>query len=215
MWNRTEIKIKILLLRHGMTDGNKEKRYIGRTDEALCEAAKIDLSDRKKMGQYPEITRLFVSPMLRCLETAQILYPDMEMTKIEQFREMDFGIFEGKNYQELSEEPEYQKWVSGGCNGSIPGGESKSSFTSRCLEGVDVMLQDLFTNNKPELALENQEVGMIVHGGTIMSILSAYAGGEYFDYQVATGEGYYTTWVISADRIRVVDVVRICEKREE
>ena len=33
-------------------------------------------------------------------------------------------------------------------------------------------------------------VGMIVHGGTIMSLLSLYGGKDYFDYQVPNGRGY-------------------------
>ena len=34
---------KILLIRHGKTQGNLERRYIGRTDEPLCEAGRAAL----------------------------------------------------------------------------------------------------------------------------------------------------------------------------
>ena len=31
------MKIKIWLIRHGMTAGNRQQRYVGTTDELLCE----------------------------------------------------------------------------------------------------------------------------------------------------------------------------------
>ena len=39
-------------------------------------------------------------------------------------------------------------------------------------------------------AMKPASVGMIVHGGTIMSLLSLYGGKDYFDYQVSNGRGY-------------------------
>ena len=39
----------------------------------------------------------------------------------------------------------------------------------------------------------HKTIGMIVHGGTIMALLSRYGKGDYFDYQVANGKGYVCT----------------------
>ena len=36
-------------------------------------------------------------------------------------------------------------------------------------------------------------IGAIVHGGTIMALLSRFYGGDYFDYQVPNGTGYICT----------------------
>ncbi len=54
------------------------------------------LERRKAAGEYPEADLVFVSPMRRCLETAEVLYPGQEPVVIEEFRECDFGLFEGK-----------------------------------------------------------------------------------------------------------------------
>ena len=67
--------MKIYLIRHSMTEGNKEKRYIGTTDESLCPEG-IQLLEKKK-GMYPEVTYVYVSPMKRCMQTAEIIYPEM------------------------------------------------------------------------------------------------------------------------------------------
>ena len=71
MWNRTEDQIKLVMIRHGETDANKEHRYLGRTDEPLCEQAKENLYAR--VNCYPKIDILFTSPMKRCIETAGIM----------------------------------------------------------------------------------------------------------------------------------------------
>ena len=51
--------------------------------------------------------------MLRCRQTAQLIYPQLtgEAVSVEDFRECDFGLFEGKNYQEMEHLPAYQEWV--------------------------------------------------------------------------------------------------------
>ena len=91
--------VKILLIRHSMTAGNKLGRYIGaRTDEPLCEEG-IRLLEN---FSYPPVQRVFVSPMRRCRETAEILFPGAKKETEEHLKECDFGIFENKNYQELS-----------------------------------------------------------------------------------------------------------------
>ena len=99
---------RLFLIRHGMTEGNREKRYIGKTDEGLCDEGRRILERRKAAGEYPEADLVFVSPMRRCLETAEVLYPGQEPVVVEEFRECDFGLFEGKNYRELTGNVHYQ-----------------------------------------------------------------------------------------------------------
>ena len=88
--------MKVYLIRHGMTKGNEEKRYVGgRTDEHISREGMLSLLGKT----YPKVQQVFVSPMRRCMETAALLYPGKEMTVIEEFRETDFGRFENKNYE--------------------------------------------------------------------------------------------------------------------
>ena len=54
---------------------------------------------------------------------------------------------------------------------------------------------------KDSLAVNQYTIGIVVHGGTIMSLMHAYAGGEYFDYQVKNGRGYICTLDCSTDQI--------------
>lgn len=177
--------LEVILIRHGKTYGNTQGRYIGgRTDEALCEEG-IHLLEQK---QYPEVSYLYVSPMKRCLETAKLLYPNLPIQINEKLKECDFGIFENKNYRELSGNPEYQAWIDSQGTLPFPQGESAEGFQKRCAMGFAACVEDAFLHHRTR-------IGMVIHGGTIMSILSEYAmpRGNYFQWQIRNGEYYHLT----------------------
>ena len=173
--------MRLYLIRHSLTDGNLKKRYIGTTDEPLCEAGIELLRDRN----YPKAKALYVSPMLRCRQTAALIYPGQEYEVVEDLRECDFGLFENKNYEELSDCPQYQEWVDSGGTLAFPGGESREAFQNRTLGAFERILRGCGRS-------QVQTAALVIHGGSIMSIMERYAypPGEYYDYQVGNGEGY-------------------------
>ena len=173
--------LKITMLRHGKTDGNRKGRYIGVTDEPLLENEKKAL----KNIEFSTVETVYVSPMMRCRQTAEILYPQCKTVVIDELAECDFGRFEGKTYQELISDPVYQAWVESGEIVAFPEGEARAGFQERCLKGFEKVVADAakkkFTN-----------IAMVVHGGTIMSILEAYGfpHQENNKWYVSNGEGY-------------------------
>lgn len=68
---------------------------------------------------------LFISPMLRCQESAGILFPGKKAYPIEEWREMNFGAYEGKNYEDLKNDSYYQKWIDS--NGTLPFRKARAS----------------------------------------------------------------------------------------
>ncbi len=167
------------LIRHGLTPGNLGHRYIGcRTDECLCGAGIAALT----RGSYPPVSRVFASPMRRCIQTAHILYPDLDPELIPDFRECDFGAFEGLGYAELSGRPDYQAWIDSGGEMPFPGGECRADFAARCVRAYEAL--------SPVLARE--QCALIVHGGTIMAVMARFARpcGGYFDFRTECGAGF-------------------------
>lgn len=168
--------MKWLLIRHGQTQGNLERRYIGsRTDELLCAQGRENLAGKA----YPAVRRVFASPMRRCIETARLIYPHIEPEIVEDFRECDFGAFENKSYEELSGYADYQAWIDSGGEMPFPGGESRADFAARCVAAF-------------ERLNVQEDAALVVHGGTIMAIMERFAvlKGSYYDFQVKNGEGY-------------------------
>lgn len=189
MWDRSENQITLVLIRHGATKSNEERRYLGKTDEPLSKEGERQLVEYKKMHLYPNIDFLFTSPMKRCIQTADILYPELQLVQMKEWEEMDFGVFEGKNYIELQEDKRYQAWIDSNGTLPFPEGESREEFTIRCDKGVQEMIEKV----KQIKEEGHKTIGVIVHGGTIMAMLSRYGKGDYFDYQVANGRGYVCT----------------------
>lgn len=194
--------MKVLLIRHGMTEGNRKRQYIGTTDEPVCPEGFQQL--RLLKGQVRGTDRdyeaqlVFVSPMLRCRQTAGILFegiPDtVRMIQVPQLREMDFGAFEGRTWDDdLEHDPEYLKWLETECEGPVPGGECRQEFAERCLAGFRQAMeaaQELGTQQTIET------VAFVVHGGTLMSILSGLSEeqGSFYSYMTENGHGYAGQW---------------------
>ena len=189
---------ELILIRHGKTAGNLLGRYIGsRTDEPLCDEGREELAGT----QLPEVERLYVSPMKRCVETAEILWPGFDrkkMQKVTDLRECDFGDFENKNYKELSGNGDYQAWIDSNGTLPFPNGESMDAFKSRCLEAFARIVEEVSGAEQEWIASGKTGIfraGIVVHGGTIMAILEQYGypKAAYFDYQVKNGCGYRLT----------------------
>ena len=114
MWNSSENQVTLVFIRHGQTQANKERRYLGKKDESLLESGKEVLLSYKEQNIYPTVEYLFTSPMKRCVETANILYPELCPVVIPEWEEIDFGRFENKNYEELKDDIQYQAWLESG-----------------------------------------------------------------------------------------------------
>ncbi len=193
MRNRTENQIILVFIRHGKTKSNEEGRYLGKEDEPLSEKGRNELRLKSGEGFYPPVDLLFTSPMKRCLETAELLYPDKRTRIISRWTEIDFGFFSGKNYEELKDSQDYQKWLDSKGALPFPGGESREEFGIRCEEGFQEMMkqvEELKESRKESWKGTPLRVGIVVHGGTIMALLCRYGGGDYFDYQLKNGEVY-------------------------
>lgn len=192
MWNQPEIKINLTLIRHGKTPSNKEHRYLGVTEEALSGDGRkqLEILAEKDILRKPWL--LFISPMLRCQESAGILFPGKKAYPIEEWREMNFGAYEGKNYEDLKNDSYYQKWIDSNGTLPFPEGESQQEYIKRCHRGLltatKIIQKEIAENQMTESQPRN--ITAVVHGGTIMALLHILAGGNYFDYQVKNGGGY-------------------------
>ena len=168
------------LIRHGKTQSNIERRYSGcNTDESLSPEYTDDLKPAGPCAGH----MLFISPMKRTAETAEIMFPGMEAEVIRDLREMDFGIFEGKNHSELDGDPDYQEWIDSMGMSSIPEGECLDCFRERTMNGFRKAVCIAAVRNVPVIYI-------VAHGGTVMSVMSSLFGGNYYDYYSDNGQGY-------------------------
>lgn len=172
--------MKVYFIRHGATKGNREHRYVGKTDEGLLKEEKERLSEK----EMPRAKLVYISPRRRCIETAKLLYPEQVPIVIEDFSECDFGWFEYKNHEELAGNQRYQQFIDTWGASGFPGGETKEEFQKRCIRAFEAVVYSQKESCK--------EIAFVVHGGTIMAVLEHFGKPhrDYYDWQVKNGQGF-------------------------
>ena len=180
--------MEIILRRHAMTAGNRRKEYIGSTDEPLCAEGEL-LARRCGDGPDAGVARIYCSPMRRAVRTGRIFYPAAEVVLVPALREMDFGAFERKNYEDLAGDPSYQEWLDTNCQAPCPGGESMEQFARRVCRGFEGLLEQAARRGE-------ERVIIVAHGGTLMAVMGAYAVPKrgYFEWQTPNCGGYAGRW---------------------
>lgn len=190
--------MKIYLIRHGKTKGNMEKRYIGRTDEGLCTDGVAEIMSLKERYEryIDKPSQIVTSPMRRCVETGELLFPYARQLSVEGFKECDFGKFEYRNFEELAGNSNYEEWLESGGSIAFPGGESKQEFQKRVVAGFrELLAGGTFGLEYPEdksSGVHENDLVLVVHGGTIMSILDKFSEPhkDFYDWQVKNGHGF-------------------------
>lgn len=200
MWNWREDKVILTMIRHGMTHGNEVGRYIGcGSDEHLSDKGIMCITKK----QYPKADIIISSPMIRCVETANIIYAGRDIHVINELKEIDFGEFEGKNYEELKYDERYIRWIDGRGIYPPPKGEKKEDFVNRSVNGYDKMINYIKKTGE-NIDSDILRISLCVHGGTIMAITSHLTGCDYYDYQIKNGEYITISGNIGNDEWRIL-----------
>lgn len=154
--------MKVYLLRHGETEGNVNKQYAGATDTPLTELGKRQAVDAYLRFENETFDVVYSSPLSRALDTART-FTDHEIIIDEQLKEMDFGIFDGLTYAEITEKyPEASKAWSKDENFEFPNGESYESFYNRVIKRYHEIIE----------AHQVEKLLIVAHSGVIKSILA-------------------------------------------
>ena len=173
---------RISIIRHGMTEANEKGIYIGNTDIPLSAKGAADLAAKMDEFDYPTVHRVYSSPLKRCTETAEILFPHTELCTVDDLRELNFGEFENKTIDELAMREDYNKWLRGGKDSRPPKGESLEELTARTYKALHYVITDVMETGLTHCAL-------ITHGGIISNMLSCFGIPKYAPSQITAEAG--------------------------
>ncbi|MCI8341714.1 MAG: histidine phosphatase family protein [Firmicutes bacterium] len=165
--------MNIIFIRHFATKGNIEKRYVGTTDEEVVSFIE---------HEYPHCEIVFSSPLKRCCQTAEHIYGTGFFVN-ENLKEIDFGDFEYKNFDDLKGDTMYEAWLKSGGKANFPKGESVENFQNRTQTAFCECLR-----KAKRVGAKN--VAFVVHGGSIMAVLSRFLKRDFHDFHVQNGCGY-------------------------
>jgi len=179
--------ISITLLRHGVTKANEERRYLGWTDVPLTEAAKEKL--RAMRLNKAQFDVCFTSDLLRATDTAKLLYPNLQPIPLKAFREMHFGEWEMKTYEELKHHSRYRAWIDAPDTVRPPGGEAYQEMARRVEAGFQRIRSEINRSGRKEILL-------VSHGGVMRYLLSNYTRDKrtFFEWSTPHDLGYRLIW---------------------
>ncbi|MCI8422148.1 MAG: histidine phosphatase family protein [Lawsonibacter sp.] len=198
--------MKVYLLRHGETDYNAQQRYQGWLDLPLSEKGRVALI---QADFSPE--QVYVTSLLRTWQTADILFPGAKQIPVDGLREMNVGDFEGRNAQEMEQDPAYRAWADSDWEGDIPGGESRAAFFQRVWEAFVPLVDQALERGEERLVI-------VAHGGTQVALLSRCALPQRanHDWLVPNGGGFVldaSRWR-EARRLFVIEQVQYTRKED-
>lgn len=160
---------RLSILRHGLTRANLEGYYAGGgTDWPLAPEGASALRQLKAQWPYPQVEAVFVSPLQRCIQTAEILYPGVKQYVIQDLREAHFGEFEGRRAVELAGEAAFRRWMDPHDDYTPAGGENGNVFAARTRGVLMKMLEFMLKSGLGDAAC-------VTHGGVAMSMLAQRA----------------------------------------
>lgn len=199
-----DMRIILHMVRHGRTLWNEERRYLGHEDQGILMEGRQELLPLRERYFAKAFVRIYCSDLLRCKQTLSMILSDSRIAAVSdeevpggfipgvdydpQLRELDFGDWEGKTYEDLKSDLSYRRWIDNPAEVTPPNGESWQAFYSR----VQAFLTGLYSDLKIRLHEEvdtdtlvqttgsglgtqraEPEVLVVTHGGVIRQIVAA------------------------------------------
>jgi broad specificity phosphatase PhoE len=128
---------RIVLLRHGNTVGNSHERFHGSSDVALSDQGREQVRAAGRALATEVFEVIASSPLRRAWQSAALLCGGHPVLLVPEFREIDFGRWEGLTAEEIeARDPVlYRAWREKASDFEFPGGERRAPFRDRVARG--------------------------------------------------------------------------------
>ena len=127
----------LIVIRHGETAWNREKRMQGTTDTQLSDVGRAQARALGRRLEGRRFAALYTSDLARARDTARLIaeHTSRDFVTDPRLQERRFGIFEGLTAEEIIARypEEHSRFASRDPDYAVPGGESARGFTERCI----------------------------------------------------------------------------------
>jgi alpha-ribazole phosphatase len=164
----------LYLVRHGETEGSKEKRYKGSLDVPLSangiEQVKRASKFIKKTLTNPGLKAVYCSNLSRAVKSAEIIASEhgLKPIVVSELRERNFGLWEGMSFDEIRQKypEEFDAWVKDPLRFSPVGGESTTEVRDRVIKALEAILS----------RHNGDAISVVAHGGVNRIMLCHFMG---------------------------------------
>lgn len=189
---------RVILLRHGRTAWNAQRRFQGQADPPLDEVGRAQAYDVAGLiaALRPEL--LVTSDAARAMQTAEIVGAAIQLDPVPEprLRERGLGHWEGLTREEVAVQypDEYADW-SAGRDVSRRGGETRDEVAVRARAAFDelpeVPTTVLVTHSATAMALTNTLLGIAQHVHPLAPLANCHWSELYLDAAV---DGQRRAW---------------------
>lgn len=181
--------ITVHLIRHGTTEPNTEGKWAGSTDVSITRQAEAELGELSQRYPYPQSPVIYRSPLIRCKQTLEAIYPGREAVIIEDLRELDFGDYEGAYEPDALKELGTNVFCDMRLDFTFPGGEAFGECLNRGIRALDQIVWEAVRTGTEEV--------LVVTHSVWMSVLLKYClNPEGFGTSLFCGNGFGITILI-------------------
>jgi len=196
---------RIILIRHGETNWNKEGRFQGQIDIPLNEKGKGQAFKASQYLEEIEFTKAFSSSMKRPYETAKIILKNenLQIEKVDSLVEISHGLWEGKLEEEIKQTwPEMLKnWHEKPESVTMPEGESIKQVSDRAISAWNLICN---SQNEDDITL------LVAHDAVNKTLICHILGLSYSDiWMIKQGNGGITVIDIFKNKNHVLSSVNI------
>jgi len=161
---------RVWLIRHGEPVPESRGRCYGSLDIGLSQEGRRQLMSVAGRLKSERLSVIYASPRKRAIESAAILatHHDCALAIDDRLREIDFGDFEGRPYDEIAQShpATYKLWMEQPTEAHFPGGESFRQMQERVLDAGRLLLD----------RHRGQTVAIVTHGGVTRILLAEALG---------------------------------------
>ena len=158
-------RTRLFLARHGETTLSSEFRYVGNMDVDITENGVVQMHILKERFKNENLNAVYCSDLIRAKKGAEIIASchDIKPTACKEFREINLGIWEGLNREEIIEKypDEYRMRLENLAHSAIKEGESFKDLQKRVMKKLTSVLNEL----------KGKNILLVAHGGVNRVIL--------------------------------------------
>ncbi|NWN81564.1 MAG: histidine phosphatase family protein [Halomonas sp.] len=182
-------RLELVVVRHGVTSWNLERRYQGQRDiPLLLPDAVPDMDRLHEHLAGAEFDAINCSDLARCRQTLAHVQPGRDASALfdPRLRELDFGDYEGRRWDELKDDPGYRAWIDSAGMQAPPGGESADMLWERLSAWLDDVLSQ---------AEDRRHVLAVSHGGVIRELRRRLEAVDFWEGVVGQAQGRHFTFI--------------------
>jgi alpha-ribazole phosphatase len=193
------MKLEFALIRHGRDSGD---RLSGIADKPMNARDRRFVREKVKNGDYPKVELVFSSGLIRCIETARIIYPKLPAVVLKELLAPDMGFFDGKTVAALKKSEAFTEWAASAEAKEYPDGESPYAVSARAVEAFRLISQEMLSKGL-------MRVAVITHKHVILAILQRFyvPRNNYVDWHIPYGGGYLLRYDTFLSHVEIISKI--------